>query len=104
MGKGSGDGNGRPAKKPLQVLRERCGGIRPEVKERSRRNRMLQKAIRGALAEGPRTVPELAEATGEPTHEILWMLMAMKKYGEIREGEERGEYYEYALLAEEAGK
>ncbi len=91
-------------RKPIRVLKERRGGTRPEVKERIKRHRRLQKAIRAALAKGPRTVPELAEDIGEPSHEVLWMLMAMKKYGGIEEGEERENYHEYFLTEKEEVK
>lgn len=93
---------GEGDRKPIRVLRERAGGTRPEVSERNRRHRRLRKAIRTALAAQARTVPELAAEIAEPAHETLWMLMAMKKYGEIREGEERDGYYEYHLVAKEA--
>ena len=84
-------------RKPIRVLKDRCGGTRPEVKERIKRHRRLMKANRAALGKGPRTVPGLAEEMGEPSHEVLWMLMAMKKYGEIEEGEERESFHEYSL-------
>ena len=89
-------------KKPILVLKERRGGTPPELTERLRRQRKLVKAIRAELSEGPRTVPELAEAIGEPSHEVLWMLMALKKYGEVEEGAERDSYFEYSLPSPEA--
>lgn len=92
------------AQRPIRVLKERVGGTRPEVAERSKRHRRLMKAIRTALAGRSLTVPELAAAVDSPSHEVLWMLMAMKKYGEISEGEERDGYFEYALIAAEAGR
>jgi hypothetical protein len=95
---------GDKEQKPIQVLKERRGGTSPEVKERIRRHRKLRKAIRAALAGGPRTVPELSGELELPSHDVLWMLMAMKKYGEIEEGEERESYHEYSLHEEEAAK
>ena len=100
----SSQDGGAKAKRPVRILKERMGGTRPEVTERNRRHRKLGKAIRTVLAERSRTVPELAIATETPAHEVLWMLMAMKKYGAISEGEERDGYHEYALLAREAEK
>ena len=43
------------------------------------------------------TVPELHAATGLPANEILWYLMAWKKYGHIVESEACEDYYKYAL-------
>lgn len=47
------------------------------------------------------TVPELHAATGLPAYEILWNLMAWKKYGHIVESEACEDYYKYALGEEE---
>ena len=62
----------------------------------------VRKTLRGAMKAGPRTVPQLAEATGLPAHEVLWQVTAMKKYGlVIEEGlNEDYEYYLYALSEE----
>lgn len=62
-------------------------------------NRMMGK-IKKALAAGPRTVPQLAQASGLSTADALWCVMAMKKYGQVAEGKkERTEsYYPYELV------
>jgi len=88
-------------KKPIQVLRERRGGVPDELRERSRLQVRVLKQICEALEDGPRTIPDIADATGLPSHEVLWYVMGMKKYGRIAEGDERDEYYEYALQEEE---
>jgi len=88
------------AKKPIQVLRERRGGLPKELVERSRQQAKTHKLLTAALKDGPKTVPELAEATAMPSHEVLWKLMGMKKYGLVVEGEERDGYYQYALKNE----
>ncbi len=58
-----------------------------------------QKAVRRQLCQpmrdGPKTVPELAEATGIPAPEVLWHLTAMKKYDLVEEAGMCGEYYLY---------
>jgi hypothetical protein len=84
-------------KSPIRTLRERRGGVPREVRERDRRRRVIRKKLREILAGGPRTVPDLAAAAELPTAETLWFVMAMKKYGEVVEGDLRGGYYEYAL-------
>jgi DNA-binding IclR family transcriptional regulator len=87
--------------KPVQVLAERHGGLSLEVKERLKRQRAARKAIRKALAEGPRTVAQVADATGLPRDEVLWYLMALKKYREVVEAEEQDDCYAYALAGNE---
>ena len=85
-------------KKPVQILRERRGGVSQELVERNRRQTAVRRKITGALEEGPKIVPELARETGHPAHEIFRRLMGMKKYGNVIEGEEREGYFEYALV------
>ncbi len=91
-------------KKPVQIFRERHAGISEELKESYSKQTKLRKKISESLKEKPGTVPEISEFTGIPSHEILWSLMGMKKYGEVIEGEERAGYYEYSLKAEEQKK
>ena len=55
------------------------------------------KSIKEQLEKGAGTIPELADATGMPTHEVLWFMAALKKYGEIVEAEKDGAYFRYAL-------
>jgi predicted Rossmann fold nucleotide-binding protein DprA/Smf involved in DNA uptake len=85
------------SKRPVEILRDRHGGVSAELRERTRRHRRLRKAIRQALADAERTVPELAGETGWPAHEVLWMLMALRKYGEVRETGEQDSYPVYGL-------
>lgn len=90
--------------KPIQILRERRGGVPKEHVERSRRQAKTHKMLTAALKDGPKTVPEIGRITDLPTHELFWYLMGMKKYGQIVEGEERDGYHEYALKPEEERK
>lgn len=61
-----------------------------------------RKAISRAIQGGPKSVPQIAEATGIPAHEVLWHVAAMKKYGLIKEEglDEDYEYYLYSLVKE----
>ena len=61
-----------------------------------------RKALERALSSGPHTVPQLAEATGMPAHEVLWHVAAMKKYREVVEAgtDEDNEFYLYRLTKE----
>jgi hypothetical protein len=87
-------------KKPIQILRERRGGVPKERLAKHREQKRFLKTLREALRGGPLTVPQLAAATGFGTADVLWHLMAMKKFGEVVEGEERDGYYEYGLAEE----
>jgi hypothetical protein len=87
---------------PIQILRERRGGVPKDLLARNREQRRLLKTLRAALEGGPRTVPEIAAETGIESGAVLWHLMALRKFGEVVEGKEREGYHEYALREEEA--
>jgi len=42
-----------------------------------------------------KTVPEIAEVIGKPTHRVLWHVTAMKKYSVVAEDGMSGEYILY---------
>lgn len=51
------------------------------LKEQKRAQQEICKAIR----EKPMTVPDIAEAVGMPTNEVLWYVASFKKYGLVVE-------------------
>jgi predicted transcriptional regulator len=55
------------------------------------------KRIKEQLGEGSKTVPEVASALGLSSSEIMWYVAALKKYGEVAEGEKEGCYFRYEL-------
>ena len=83
-----------------QVARQARGGVPKRLMELSREQARIRQKIRAALKKVPMTVPELHAATGLPANEILWYLMAWKKYGHIVEREACEDYYRYALIEE----
>ncbi len=85
-------------KKPIQILRERRGGVPRELIERNRQQAAIRRKLAEVLQSASKTVPELAQETGLPTHEVFWHLMGMKKYGKVAEGKEREGYFEYELI------
>jgi predicted transcriptional regulator len=85
----------------LKVFRERMGGLTEEKKAYGKEQRETRKALQSALKAGPRTVPELARETNLPSHKVMWYLMAMKRYGELVEAGEAGDYVKYALKESE---
>lgn len=60
----------------------------------------IRKTLAQAMREAPLTVPELADATGLPSDQVLWHVTAMKKYDQVVEAGFDGEYYQYALAEE----
>lgn len=63
-----------------------------------KKNRTDMKAVREALSDGPATVPQIACEAGLYSDRTLWLVAAMKKYGEIEEAEKDGTYFQYALV------
>lgn len=84
-------------KQTAQTLRKRLGRAPSEIVAQNQARNQIRRTIVEALGRGPQTVPEIAEATSLPSHQVLWHLMAMKKYGKLVEGQPQGDYYEYAL-------
>jgi predicted transcriptional regulator len=58
----------------------------------------LRKQIRQAMAEGPKTVPEIVTATHLPGEMVMWHITAMKKYNLVAEVGMSGSYYQYQLV------
>jgi len=56
--------------------------------------------VLATLRDGPKTVPEIAEAMDSPVHEVMYWVMAARKYGYIEEIKEPTEddYYQYMLV------
>jgi predicted transcriptional regulator len=70
-----------------------------DPREVIREEMLMRDKVLATLREGPRTVPEIAEAMGAPVHEVMHWVMAARKYGlveEVKEPEE--DYYQYALV------
>jgi predicted transcriptional regulator len=65
-----------------------------------REQKRIQQEICRVLRERPRTVPEVAEATGIPRQQVLWYLAAMKKYNLVVENGMCGDYPLYQKAEE----
>ena len=63
-----------------------------EMKAWLKEQQDVRKRLRGALARGPRTVPEAATDAGLEPALALWHLMAMRRYGEVAKAGERDRY------------
>jgi hypothetical protein len=84
-------------KRPMEILRERQGGMSKELKEYFNEQQRVYKAIRAALKAGPRTVPQLAAECKLDPPKTMWHLMALRRHGEIVEGAEENGYLLYRL-------
>jgi hypothetical protein len=68
------------------------------------RDELLQRdRIAAALADGPKTIPELAAALGAPGREVVLWVMAMRRYGLLEElpKPKADDYFRYQLVRRE---
>jgi predicted Rossmann fold nucleotide-binding protein DprA/Smf involved in DNA uptake len=97
--------SGKAEAKQRTEMLKRLRTEHEETVERTQARLKEQKAVRKQICQvmrdGPKTVPEVAEESGLPAHEVLWHITAMKKYDLVTEVGQCGEYYQYAM-AEEA--
>lgn len=72
-------------------LRDISEILRDEMRIRDRISRIMHR--------GPKTIPELAEALGMPSHEVLMFVMAMRRFGVIEElpKNKKEDYFHYKL-------
>ncbi len=80
-------GPGRENRDPREVVREET---------------FMRRQVLAILADGPHTVPEIAQALGRPTHEAMFWVMGLRRYGWIRETGAADEgYFRYEAVARE---
>jgi hypothetical protein len=74
-----------------------------DPREIMRDEMIMRDQVLAALRDGPMTVPEIAESMGFPVVEVMYWVMAARKYGYIEESKEPTEddYYQYALVEKE---
>ncbi|MEW5994763.1 MAG: MarR family transcriptional regulator [Candidatus Zixiibacteriota bacterium] len=77
-------------------MRNRAEVLRDEI--------LIQQRICNLLTEGPLTIPQLAEALNTPSWEVTTWVMAMRRYGLLKElpKNRADDYYQYALSTEES--
>jgi hypothetical protein len=79
--------------------------VNRDVREIIRDEHLMRRYILKAVESRPLTVPEIAEAVGRPTHEVVFWVMGMRKYGhltEIKEANDDGFYLYQAAEREQA--
>jgi hypothetical protein len=74
-----------------------------DVREIVRDEQFMRARILKVLECGPQTIPEIAAALGKPTHEVVFWVMGLRKYGyiaEIKEVDDDG-YFPYQAVPRE---
>ncbi len=74
-----------------------------DLREVVREEPVMRAQILELLHDGPLTVPDIAAALGCPTHEVVYWVMGMRRYGHLREvkGATDEGYFRYEAIARE---
>jgi predicted Rossmann fold nucleotide-binding protein DprA/Smf involved in DNA uptake len=84
----------------LRALREKHAASVQRAQDLFREQRRMQQSICELLGDTPKTVPQIAAEIGKPSHEVLWFLAALKKYGVVIEVGMCGDYPLYQRAKE----
>lgn len=73
-----------------------------DPREVIREEMLMRDKVLAALRDGPKTVPEIAKIVGSPVPEVMYWVMAARKYGYVEASKEPTEedYYQYMLVEE----
>ena len=85
----------RQRTKLLKRLREEHQETVATAQALLKEQKQIDNKICQAVRESPKTVPEMAKLTGLPSHEVLWHVATLKKYGILEEAGACGMYYLY---------
>ena len=91
-------------KQTLRTLRAERAPTVEAATAANKQRQAVRREIRAALAKGPATVPALATACALTPREVLWHVAAMRKYGELVEDVQEGDYFTYRLVAAKGEK
>lgn len=84
------------------VIKDAVPGQR-DVREIVRDEQVMRRRVLAVLADGPLTVPEIAAALERPTHEVMFWVMGLRKYGWLVEDKEVNDdgYFRYEAVERE---
>lgn len=73
-----------------------------DVREIIREEMIMRDKILSVLGEDSMTVPEIAQSLRRPSHEVMFWVMGMRKYGYVTEKGLTDEgYYKYGAVTRE---
>jgi predicted transcriptional regulator len=91
---------GQSRKVDLKELRQTRAATVTATQRLLKEQQATRKLINAEISSQARTVPDISQAIGLPAGQVLWHLMAMKKYGLIEESGMEGQYYLYETAKE----
>jgi len=86
------------AGKTIDIIKTKRKVAEP-LRQRHKEYMALRRKIREALADGEATIPQIAQKTGIPADQVVFVVMTLRKFDEIVAGEmdDMDEYYYYKL-------
>jgi predicted Rossmann fold nucleotide-binding protein DprA/Smf involved in DNA uptake len=84
----------------LKQLRDEHRDTVERVQARLKEQKDLRRKIAQAMGDEPKTVPEIAATSGLPADQVLWHLIALKKYNLVIETGQSDDYYLYQQVKE----
>ena len=78
-----------PLRSPREVIREES---------------LMHQPVFAAVADGPATIPQIAERIGHPAHEVVYWVMGMRRFGLLVESAEADDdgYFSYGAVSSAA--
>ena len=87
-------------KEALKRLRQMRKASIDKAREMIKDQNRIIKSIKELITTEGKTVPEIAGASQISTSQVLWYIMALKKYGLVVEGAKDGNYFKYQLAGQ----
>ena len=84
----------KEAMKELRKIRKQF--IKSSAARLKEQNKTI-KMIKEQIKDDPKTVPEISQAAGIPSSDVMWYIATMKKFGEVLEAEQDESYFRYGL-------
>lgn len=84
----------------LKELREAHHETVEHTRELLKVQQTARKQVLNVIGEQAKTIPAIAAEVDLPSEEVIWHVMAMKKYGLVEETGMDGEYYTYQEVKE----
>lgn len=89
----------KTVKENLKALREQRSAYIEKAREQIKANNKLFKKIKGQIKDQAMTIPQIAQAIGEPGSTVLVYVAGLKKFGMAVEREKDGDYFKYQLAS-----
>lgn len=87
----------------MKELKEQHAETADRAQEYLKAQQKVRRELKKAMKPGPMSIPQITEAVGLPMEEVLWHVVAMKKYDDVIETGQEGDYYLYALAGWKEG-